>query len=307
MNILLGILGTISISSTVVAPTTVLIKNEEKTLESRFIPAEKDIELSIDNLKFMDGTTIKTGIESYKEEMINFIEEQRLFVEEEGIKNLEVISGEGKFPNLSLIGDEKIAYEIIEKLINAESYEVKDLTVEVKKQDNLGNFHYLISLNAISDGEELNGDLYSYKANQSLADFHIMSGYNLTFSLKYDEPEAMDYTDRQWNSGITMPYWDTPIWGTEYLDADLALDLFNSQNWENIRGKSMAYINQTLDLGIYSLSAIKITTAKNVDGVFQKDQIVTGKNLIKTDYFYVTTFSDEAKGNFDILVKYKLF
>ncbi|QHX36670.1 hypothetical protein [Spiroplasma sp. BIUS-1] len=291
---LLSLIGTFGVSTSAITPVVVM---NEQTRETSSTSVEQGVmRITVDNRKHFDSDgKIIPSTQDYKEVLIKAIDEQRAFNQQNNVTNFKITNSITRLPGISFDGSLQVGRQL-SKLINAKEYEVLSMNVTVEKLDNRGNYTYAIGYEAIADGEMVKEDLYGYQRLQSLADFQIKPGYNMTFDTEYTISESIEHTDKQYNSNISLPKL-----GIDFL-ASQVIDMFNYQP-NNLNQNAIDYINSTLNVKISNTSALNVYKAINNNGVYEMGEIISNNEMVTEEYFYVSFNSTDASGVFNMLVK----
>ncbi|WP_339031141.1 hypothetical protein [Spiroplasma endosymbiont of Cantharis nigra] len=290
---LLSLIGTLSVSSSAIAPIATMEQNINNKITSN--DEVGTIWLSVKNEKHFDKDgKIIVGTEDYKEVLIKAVEDQRNFNRDNNVTSFSITGSTTRFPGTGFDGSRPVGYEL-ERVINAKEYEILNMNVTVDKLDNWGNYKYAIAFEAIADGETVNGNLYGYQVEQSLTDFQIKPGYNVTLDTQYTISESMDYTDNEYKSNISLPNL-----GIDYLAGQI-VNMFNYSG-NSLNSETIKYINTTLKLNIGDVKSLNVYKAINKNSKFEKGSVISNNELVNDKYFYVSFESNDANGTFNMLV-----
>ncbi len=290
---LLSLIGTLSVSSSAIAPVATMEQNINNKITSN--DEVGTIRFDVMNEKHFDKDgKIKIGTQDYKEVLIKAIEDQRNFNRDHNVTNFSITGSTTRFPGTGFDGSKTVGSELA-WVINAKEYEISNMDVTIDKLDNRGNYKYAIGFEAIADGDTVKGNLYGYQTEQSLADFQIRPGYIVTLDTQYTISESMDYTDNEFKSNISLPNL-----GIDYLAGQI-VDMFNYSG-NSLNSEAIKYINTTLKLNIDDVKSLNVYKAINKDGKFEKGSVISNNELVHDEYFYVSFESNDANGTFNMLV-----
>ncbi|WP_339034878.1 hypothetical protein [Spiroplasma endosymbiont of Cantharis rufa] len=290
---LLSLIGTLSVSSSAIAPVVTMEQNINNKITSDFEVGEFWIDVKNEKHFDKDGKLL-VGTQDYKEVLIEAIDEQRNFIKDNNITNYSITDSLTRFPGLATEGTIRVGLEL-QHLIRAKEYEVLSMNVNIEKADNNGNFRYAIDFEGLADGGLVTGNLYGYQRTQGLADFQIKPGYLITLKTEYTISESIEHTDNEYKSNISLPNL-----GIDYLAGQI-VDMFNYSG-NTLNNEAIKYINTTLKLNITDVKSLNVYNAINKNNKFEKGSIISSNDLVKDDYFYVSFESNDANGTFNMLV-----